>query len=422
MVLLLVLGACTDSADDRPIIQTVKSELTIDSELTTESELPTNINGVEIEWQSSKDNILTTNYEIIQGLVDLNVTLTAVLSYENSVTTKIFNVVISKSSGADNSIINTAIDSFNFNEYVITKDITLPNTIDGVSITWSSSDSAHLDSSGIVTRPLKTESDATVILTGSFSYNDSVKNENYIFTITAAVTSVVFESYYSGAEELTNEALKTFLHNLIDGHNVVTYSQLTTYLRVSDVDPLNSSNIILFYSGRSQANNTNGGSQDQWNREHVWPRSHGDLTSTIANTDMHHVQPTDVSVNGDRAALDFDIGGTEIYDMGFATGSYKDSDSFEPRDEVKGDVARILFYMAVRYDGSDGVPDLEINDLVNNRNSRFIGRLSVLLQWHIDDPVDTFEINRNEVNYSYQGNRNPFIDHPEFVEEIWGTN
>jgi endonuclease I len=114
--------------------------------------------------------------------------------------------------------------------------------------------------------------------------------------------------------------------------------------------------------------------------------------------------------------LDFDEGGRAIAN----STCFKDGDSFEPRDEVKGDVARMIFYMAVRYEGFNGEIDLEINELVDN-NAPNIGILSVLLQWHLDDPVDDLERTRNDLIFGYQGNRNPFIDHPEFANLIWGN-
>lgn len=137
-----------------------------------------------------------------------------------------------------------------------------------------------------------------------------------------------------------------------------------------------------------------------------------------AGTDIHHLRPTDMSVNSTRNNLDFDNGGKEHTE---ALGNYYDSDSWEPRDEVKGDVARMLFYMAVRYEGDvSDEPDLELNNVVNNGSAPYHGKLSVLLQWHQQDPVDASERRRNEIIYSdYQHNRNPFIDHPEWVSAIW---
>lgn len=89
---------------------------------------------------------------------------------------------------------------------------------------------------------------------------------------------------------------------------------------------------------------------------------------------------------------------------------------------MKGDVARMLMYMAIRYEGGDGYPDLELNDAVNNGAAPRTGRLSVLLRWHAADPPDARERRRNEVVFAtWQHNRNPFIDHPEWAAAIWGT-
>ncbi len=121
----------------------------------------------------------------------------------------------------------------------------------------------------------------------------------------------------------------------------------------------------------------------------------------------------------------FDNGGSDYTDptpfggINGATGCKYDGDSWEPRDEVKGDVARMLFYMAVRYESGDMV-DLELAEY--SSSSGLHGKLSTLLQWHIDDPVDKWELDRNEKIYIEQKNRNPFINHPEYVEMIWGDD
>lgn len=227
------------------------------------------------------------------------------------------------------------------------------------------------------------------------------------------------DGYYDGTDGQTGDALKATLHNIIDNHHEYSYNNLRDFLlRETDEDPNNSNNVILLYTGRSQAKNTFGGGANDWNREHVWAKSHGDFgTSKPCGTDAHHIRPTDASVNSHRGNLDFDEGGTPLDE---APGCKKDGDSFEPRDEVKGDVARMIFYMATRYEGGSGEPDLEVVDRVNTSPSPEHGKLQKLLDWNMMDPPDAFEINRNEVIYSYQENRNPFIDHPEFVEYIWG--
>lgn len=231
-------------------------------------------------------------------------------------------------------------------------------------------------------------------------------------------TSPYDATYYKSAMGLTGSALKNQLHNIIDDHKELSYDQVWDALRYTDADPKNASNVILLYTGRSQSKLANGGKPNDWNREHVWAKSHGDFgTSAGAGTDLHHLRPTDVSVNSARGSLDFDNGGDYHAE---ATECRYDKDSWEPRNSVKGDVARMLFYMAVRYEGDSGEVDLELNNNVNNGKAPYMGKVSVLLAWHKLDPVDDFERNRNNIIYEkYQSNRNPFIDHPEWVEEIW---
>ncbi len=253
--------------------------------------------------------------------------------------------------------------------------------------------------------------------------------------IVHAFTPITVEEYYESVVGLEGDSLRDALHNLIKDHVMYPYfsdSNLATkdIMIESDIDLENSENIILFYSGRSQDKDfqDHGDNfdytdaygiphEDAWNREHVWAKSHGfpDMADT-AYTDVHHLRPADRSVNGARGNRDFDWGGFELEEV---EGCYYDFDSWEPPDMVKGDVARMLFYMAVRYEGDSKTYDLELLDKTGTYGPYF-GKLSTLLQWHILDPVDERELHRNEVIYPYQHNRNPFIDHPEFVALIWG--
>lgn len=237
-------------------------------------------------------------------------------------------------------------------------------------------------------------------------------------TETATTTASYDPAYYDAAAGKTGTALKSALHTIISDQTKLSYSAVWNALKVTDQDPNNSNNVILLYSGVSRSKSLNGGDLGDWNREHVWAKSHGDFgTSTGPGTDIHHLRPTDVQVNSIRGDKDFDNGGSAVANGG---GSLTDSDSFEPRDAVKGDVARMIFYMAVRYEGADGWPDLEPNDSVNNGSAPYIGKLAVLKEWNEQDPPDSFERRRNDVIFeSFQHNRNPFIDHPEWVESIW---
>jgi endonuclease I len=227
-------------------------------------------------------------------------------------------------------------------------------------------------------------------------------------------------TYYASAVGRTGSALRTSLHGIVKTQTVLSYDQVWTALKDTDQDPNNTNNVIEIYSGRSIAKSDNGGGVDQWNREHVWAKSHGDFgTVNGPGTDVHHLRPEDVTVNSDRSNLDFDNGGSTVAQC---TGCLRDADSFQPRASVKGDVARMIFYMAVRYEGEDGWPNLEPNESVNNGTAPYIGKLSVLKQWNLQDPPDAFEKRRNQVIYdAWQHNRNPFVDHPEWVTSIWGS-
>lgn len=226
------------------------------------------------------------------------------------------------------------------------------------------------------------------------------------------------ENYYADAIGKTGKALKASLHEIIDDNKKISYSAVWNALMDTDEDPNNKDNVILLYTGRSQGKNTKGSGVDNWNREHVWAKSHGNFgTKAGPGTDLHHLRPTDVSVNSTRGNLDFDNGGIAHTE---AILCKYDNDSWEPRDSVKGDIARMLFYMAVRYEGDNGEIDLELNNKVNNGFDPYFGKLSTLLEWNEQDPVDEFEMRRNDIIYKkYQHNRNPFIDHPEWANEIW---
>ena len=253
-----------------------------------------------------------------------------------------------------------------------------------------------------------------------------------IFFFSALVLSAqIPENYYAPAEGLEGDALKEALYGIIKGHTEYPYTSSSTdvwdILKETDRDTANADNVILFYTGWSvnAAQEYNSGSG--WNREHVWAKSRGDFgTSPGPGTDVHHLRPADISVNSARNNRWFDDCTEPYYDNGTATGCYTSSTSWvwEPREAVKGDVARMIFYMATRYEGENGEPDLEMIDYLpadNYTNEPIHAMLSTLMQWHEEDPVDDFERHRNEVVYHYQHNRNPFIDHPEYAALIWGS-
>ena len=250
------------------------------------------------------------------------------------------------------------------------------------------------------------------------------------------------QGYYDQANNLSSDELKEALHQIISNHVIFPYTSNSTdtwdILQESDQDPNENNNMILVYTGRSQEKgyrdgsgnysqyeNGNGTQSNSWNREHIWPKSHGfPDEDDNAYTDVHNLKPCDRSVNSSRGTKDFDFGGNQHSE---ASDCLTDSDSWEPPDYVKGDIARILFYMVVRYDpGVDhenNTFDLELVDYTTPNNTEpILGKLSSLLDWHLSDPVDDFEINRNEIIFGFQQNRNPFIDHPNLVNYLWGDN
>ena len=250
------------------------------------------------------------------------------------------------------------------------------------------------------------------------------------------------QGYYDQANNLSSDELKEALHQIISNHVIFPYTSNSTdtwdILQESDQDPNENNNMILVYTGRSQEKgyrdgsgnysqyeNGNGTQSNSWNREHIWPKSHGfPDEDDNAYTDVHNLKPCDRSVNSSRGTKDFDFGGNQHSE---ASDCLTDSDSWEPPDYVKGDIARILFYMVVRYDpGVDhenNTFDLELVDYTTPNNTEpILGKLSSLLDWHLSDPVDDFEINRNEIIFGFQENRNPFIDHPNLVNYLWGDN
>jgi endonuclease I len=138
-------------------------------------------------------------------------------------------------------------------------------------------------------------------------------------------------------------------------------------------------------------------------------------------TDLHLVRAADNSMNRRRGNLAFDDGGEIVIDGDGSTTCRRDDDSWEPRDAVKGDIARMLFYAAIRYERD---PDLELTEEARGRRDKapLHGVRSALLEWHMLDPVDAAERFRHERIVERQGNRNPFIDRPGLVLILWPSH
>ena len=233
--------------------------------------------------------------------------------------------------------------------------------------------------------------------------------------------------YYASAEGKAGAQLRAALHVILTNAGVIPYSSTgldtSDALKVLDEDPANTNDVILIYARRSEPKSTFGLTTG-WNREHLWANSYGIDSTGPAYSDLHHLRAADATVNSTRGNKFFDRSDTNS--AGYrnpgspeASLTTADSDSWEPPDVVKGDIARALFYMAVRYTGDrTNEPALFLTDTTAQITSttNLMGRLSTLLAWHLADPVDDAERQRNDAVFTrYQHNRNPFVDRPEWV-------
>lgn len=243
------------------------------------------------------------------------------------------------------------------------------------------------------------------------------------------------DGYYQPAARKTGYDLKTSLHQVIDIHTIKSYVNLWELFYTSDV---RSNGLVWcmysacdFVLGNDQDSGSAGtGECNFYNREHIMPRSWFGGEVNPMNTDAHHIIPVDRSVNSSRGNHPYGevLAGTKTntYSNGGKRGTNRFEGFggivFEPTDEYKGDLARIYLYMAIRYEnvivGWPGSPQLNgTHDQVFTDWS-----LDMLLAWHEMDPVSQKELDRQEVIYAYQGNRNPLVDHPEVVPCIWSND
>lgn len=224
--------------------------------------------------------------------------------------------------------------------------------------------------------------------------------------------------YYYHANQLEGTQLFNKLSDLImTDFQAVSYNDARTYLAQSDLSLEDDTKIWNIYDGTLvDAVWDQGGT---WNREHVWPNSRlgtERVSGTDKNqaSDLHNLRAAVPSVNSSRS--------DRFYTDGSGENGVNSDGGYYPGDEHIGDVARILFYMVTMYDYLELTNDLDAlldeSDHYTMDGAR-MGVLDLLLEWHKLDPVDAFERQRNDVIYSVQGNRNPYIDHPEYVHLIW---
>ena len=248
--------------------------------------------------------------------------------------------------------------------------------------------------------------------------------------------------YYDGTAGLSGSALKTKLSSIISsGHQTKSYDALDdeypnsdkdsyyekdgTVLDIYSENPTETDPYVYQFGVKKCGNYKIEG--DCYNKEHIFPQGYFNKASRMVS-DIHHIVPTDGKVNGMRSNFPFgNVGSSVSYTskngskLGTSNSVNYSGKVFEPINEFKGDVARMIFYFATRYEAK--LKDFDANDILTNTSFPGIQswELEVLKQWHTQDPVSQREIDRNNAAYTYQRNRNPFIDHPEYVDLIWGT-
>lgn len=213
------------------------------------------------------------------------------------------------------------------------------------------------------------------------------------------------------------------------------YKCLWPALAESESNPTDTTQVQLIYKQKYlPVENRDCGKNDpdSWNREHLWAKSRGfPKKSSLAYRDLHHIRASDRSVNtwrNNRYFVDFSVD-EELLSLQNGecfTGCFRDKEYFEPPNDHKGEVARAILYMDLRYEGhpQDKTPDLILQKTYPERKSKLgkWGGLCTLLAWHRQDPPSDQERYRNQVIQAWQGNRNPFVDHPEWVDILYPSD
>lgn len=264
-----------------------------------------------------------------------------------------------------------------------------------------------------------------------------VKQTIFLFFITFSISlfGQIPDGYYDSAEGLTGSDLKTALYDIIKNPDVDSYGDL--WDDFEKTDKKSDGTVWEIYSdytyhfGSDQCGNYDS-EGDCFNREHSFPKSWFNGDSPMVS-DLFHIYPSDGYVNGQRGNLPYG----EVDDATYtSTNGSKKGDNvygsyngtvFEPADEFKGDLARSYFYMVTCYenlvaswesnaDGADAMLNGTSYPAFENWS------LQMLMDWDKQDPVSQKEIDRNDSIYKIQGNRNPYIDHPEYVCLVWGDS
>lgn len=311
---------------------------------------------------------------------------------------------------ANDDEVNTTVNaSLSLGELAANDDISDEASIISVDDSQTSG-SVSLGEDGVVSYTPPADFEGQDTFTYSLCDDDSPEATCSTATVTVNVLNQVsfssvpadLQDYYSDLQVTTAGDLNyEFIaeHTRENHTTILFYGERHDFLYEADEDLDNPDNVILMYSGESRyweeyTSGTNSYSPQTYNTEHIYPQSM--LSSDDAVTDLHHLRATDADVNSLRLNYPYTEGSGDYGLVG--------DEAWYPGDEWKGDVARMIFYLNVRY-GEEFVK---------------VGNLELFLKWNREDPVSAFELQRNNVIQGAQGNRNPFIDNPYLATLIWG--
>ena len=238
----------------------------------------------------------------------------------------------------------------------------------------------------------------------AYSYNNGRKGV-LCTSLSASAKSYYTAGYdYATLSALSGTALETKLRErMTNGWHGGSYDSLKSSFKYTDAYNGSSGSVYCFYSNTSVTS---------WNREHVWPKSKGtfDTESNSAGSDVLHLRPTDNTANSTRSSLPYGevTGGTyqNVYTKAGKLAGYYSPAFYEPLDSTKGDVARILLYVYTRWQ------ERNLTDVIDS--------IDLLLKWCEEDPVDEFEMKRNDICQEICGSRNIFVDYPEYCWRVFG--
>ena len=316
------------------------------------------------------------------------------------------------------TLILTGCEGINFPSFISSNSASTPLSTSSETLAESSSlavttstdatSDSFTASSSDVTSSSTNEDSASTSSTAAETSTSSTSSTASVPTSSSSSSTYTYSGYYSGLQGLSDTQLMSTLRPLLrqalgnDGlfPSSVTYETAITALQNSDKDPdpAKSNNIILWYRMTSVSKTWDSGST--WNREHVWPQSLLDVSTSNSSrhkgADAHNLKPANPSDNSSRGNKYFSETASSL--------------SYSPPVSIRGDIARILFYMVTMY------PELSLIDVTSGSPAKYkMAQFSLMVKWHLADPVDDFESRRNQILYQHQNNRNPFIDHEELV-------